>query len=91
MDLGVVAGAFAAARLTGRFGGHELPDLRQAVAAVLGGLLMGYGARLSGGCNVGAFFSGVASFSLHGWLWIFAALVGVRVGLFARSMFGFRK
>lgn len=90
MDFGIVAGAFAAARLTGRFGGHELPDLRQAVAAVLGGVLMGYGARLSGGCNVGAFFSGVASFSLHGWLWIFAALAGVRVGIRLRPIFGFR-
>jgi len=49
---------------------------------------MGYGARLSGGCNVGAFFSGVASFSLHGWLWIFAALAGVRIGLRLRPKFG---
>jgi len=26
------------------------------VAAVIGGLLMGYGARLGFGCNIGAFF-----------------------------------
>jgi uncharacterized membrane protein YedE/YeeE len=88
MDLGIVAGAFALARRTGTFGGYGRPDLRQAAAAVLGGLLMGYGARLSGGCNVGAFFSGVASFSLHGWLWIVAALAGVRVGLRLRPRFG---
>lgn len=90
MDVGIVAGAFLLARLTGQFGSFARPDLRQALAAAIGGLLMGYGARLSGGCNVGAFFSGVASFSLHGWLWIVAALAGVRVGISARSMFGFR-
>ena len=36
------------------------------VASVVGGLLLDYGARLSYGCNIGAFFSGIASGSLHG-------------------------
>jgi len=57
---------------------------------VIGGVLMGYGARLSGGYNVGAFFSGVASFSLHGWLWIVAALAGVRVGIWVRPILALR-
>mgnify|MGYP000591478547 CR=1 FL=1 len=43
----------------------------------LGGVLMGYGARIAFGCNVGAFFSGIASGSLHDWLWFLAALAGV--------------
>ena len=30
---------------------------------------MGYGARIAFGCNIGAYFGGIASFSLHGWLW----------------------
>jgi uncharacterized membrane protein YedE/YeeE len=90
MDVGIVAGAFLLARLTGQFGRFARPDIRQALAAVIGGVLMGYGARLSGGCNVGAFFSGVASFSLHGWLWIVAALAGVRVGIWARPIFALR-
>ncbi|MEG4105198.1 YeeE/YedE thiosulfate transporter family protein [Microcoleus sp. S13_C5] len=30
--------------------------------------VMGYGGLLAFGCNVGAFFSGIASISLHGWL-----------------------
>ena len=29
---------------------------------------MGYGTRLSFGCNVGAYFSAIPSFSLHGWI-----------------------
>jgi len=35
---------------------------------------------LSYGCNIGAFFSGIASGSLHGWVWIFAAVLGNWVG-----------
>ncbi len=49
---------------------------------------MGYGARLSYGCNIGAFFSGVASTSLHGWVWIIAALIGSWLGVRWRPVFG---
>ncbi|BBN60362.1 YeeE/YedE family protein [Hydrogenovibrio marinus] len=44
--------------------------------AILGGLLMGYGAVIAFGCNIGAFFSGIGSGSLHGWLWALSALMG---------------
>lgn len=44
--------------------------------AIVGGLLMGYGAVIAFGCNIGAFFSGIGSGSLHGWLWAISALVG---------------
>ncbi|MBI3706150.1 MAG: YeeE/YedE family protein, partial [Proteobacteria bacterium] len=57
------------------------------LAAALGGVAMGYGARIAFGCNVGAFFSGVASTSLHGWLWILCALPGNWVGLRLRPIF----
>lgn len=49
---------------------------------------MGYGARIAYGCNIGAFYSGVASTSLHGWLWIIAALPGCWVGIRLRPRFG---
>ena len=48
---------------------------------------VGYGARIAFGCNVGAFFSGVASTSLHGWLWIAAALPGNWIGIRFRPWF----
>ncbi len=57
-------------------------------AAVIGGLIMGYGARIAFGCNIGALFSGVASTSLHGWLWIAAALAGTWMGIRMRPWFG---
>jgi hypothetical protein len=51
-------------------------------------LLLGYGARLAYGCNIGAFFSGVASGSLHGWVWIACALAGSYAGPRLRPLFG---
>jgi uncharacterized membrane protein YedE/YeeE len=56
--------------------------------AVLGGLLLGYGARLAYGCNIGAYFSGIASSSLHGWLWLVAAFLGSILGTRLRPWFG---
>jgi len=44
--------------------------------------------RIAYGCNIGAFLSGVASGSLHGWLWIAAALPGSWVGIRLRRWFG---
>ena len=48
--------------------------------------MLGYGARLAYGCNIGAYFSGVASGSLHGWLWLVAAFAGSVVGTHLRPM-----
>ncbi|AEG31082.1 YeeE/YedE family protein [Thiomicrospira cyclica] len=56
---------------------NSLPAGQQPIGYyALGGFLMGLGAMLSYGCNIGALFSGIASGSLHGWLWLFAALLG---------------
>ncbi|HMA15914.1 MAG TPA: YeeE/YedE family protein [Kiloniellaceae bacterium] len=88
MNFGVLAGAFLAAGLAGRFNPAWRLPWRQVVAAALGGILMGYGARLAFGCNVGAFFSGIASGSLHGWLWFAAGLAGSWLGTRLRPAFG---
>ena len=48
---------------------------------------MGYGARLSFGCNVGALFSGIASGSLHGWVWFSFAFIGSMIGVRFRRVF----
>ncbi len=88
MNLGIIAGAFLAAGLAGRFGPVRNLSWRGALAAALGGLLMGYGARLAFGCNIGAYFSGIASGSLHGWLWLGAALLGTYAGFALRPAFG---
>ena len=88
MDCGIVLGALLAAGLAGRFAPQLRMPPKSLAAAVIGGLLMGYGARIAFGCNIGAFFSGVASTSLHGWLWIAAALCGTWLGVRMRPAFG---
>jgi hypothetical protein len=88
MDLAIMLGALCAASLAGRFAPKWDFPWRSLAAAVLGGLLLGYGARIAYGCNIGAFISGVASGSLHGWLWIAAALPGTWLGIHLRRRFG---
>ena len=88
MNFGIIVGAFLAAGLAGRFGPLRRLDWGSVTAAAAGGLLMGYGARLAFGCNIGAYFSGIASGSLHGWLWFAAALAGSYLGTALRPRFG---
>jgi hypothetical protein len=88
MDFGIIAGALLASGLAGKFSpGWRLP-FRSLIAAVIGGLLLGYGARLAYGCNIGAYFSGIASSSVHGWLWLAAAFAGSAFGTYMRPWFG---
>ena len=87
-DLGIMIGAAVAAALGGSWALHRNVPWRTAVAAVLGGVLMGVGARLAGGCNIGAYLAGIASGSLHGWVWGACALVGTWAGLRLRTVFG---
>ena len=90
MDLGIMLGALMAAGLAGRFAPTWRVPARSIAAAVIGGLLLGYGARIAYGCNIGAFFSGVASGSLHGWVWFAAAFMGNVAGTRMRPLFGLR-
>lgn len=88
MNLGLVLGAMLAAGLSGRFAFNWRLAPRQYLAAVVGGLLLGFGAIMATGCNISAFVSGVASGSLHGWIWLLAALPGNAIGMMLRPLFG---
>jgi hypothetical protein len=87
MDFGIILGALLAAILAGRFAPAWKVSGRSLAAAVIGGLLLGYGARIAYGCNIGAYFSGIASGSLHGWLWLVAAFIGNIAGTRLRPLF----
>ena len=88
MDIGIVLGAMLAAALAGRYSPVWKLPLRSFIAAVVGGLMLGYGARLAYGCNIGAYFSGIISGSLHGWLWLVCAFAGNVLGTRLRPLFG---
>lgn len=87
MNVGIMLGALAAASLAGRFAPNFRIPFKSLLAAVIGGIMLGYGARLAFGCNIGAYFSGIASGSLHGWLWMVAAFAGNMVGVKLRPFF----
>ena len=88
MDFGIILGAALAAGLAGKFAPRVAVPFLSLLAAAIGGVLMGYGARLSFGCNIGALFSGIASGSVHGWLWFAAAFAGSLLGIYLRPVFG---
>ncbi|XGA79605.1 YeeE/YedE family protein [Halomonas sp. CH40] len=87
MNVGIMLGALMAASLAGRFAPNFRIPLRSVAAAVIGGIMLGYGARLAFGCNIGAYFSGIASGSLHGWIWLIAAFAGNMAGVRLRPLF----
>lgn len=88
-NIGLIVGSFLAAFW--RKGLSQpiprLPMLGWASAAVAG-FLMGYAARLAFGCNVGAFFSGISTGSLHGWVWFAVAFMGSYLGIYLRPRLG---
>ncbi|WP_326944383.1 YeeE/YedE family protein [Amycolatopsis sp. NBC_01307] len=89
-DVGIMIGAAvaAAAAGAGAWKIHSSIPWRTAVAAILGGIMMGVGARMAGGCNIGAYLGGISTGSLHGWLWGVFALGGTWIGLKLRPLFG---
>lgn len=81
-----ILGAMLARSLNG--GGNFAPTrIGNCLASILGGLLMGLGAMYSA-CNLGGFFDGTASGSLHGWVWMLMALAGSLIGIRLRPLFG---
>jgi uncharacterized membrane protein YedE/YeeE len=88
MNIGIMLGALVAAMLAGRFAPGWRVSRPSLAAAVIGGVMLGYGARAAYGCNIGAYFSGIASGSLHGWLWLPAAFAGNMLGTALRPWFG---
>lgn len=79
-NVGIILGALLAVLLASQFRLKKIKSWKQAGFAALGGILMGYGARIAFGCNIGAFFSGTASMSLHGWIYVVFILVGAWIG-----------
>jgi uncharacterized membrane protein YedE/YeeE len=81
LNLGLLLGGLSAALLSREFGVRPAPA-SELVKGALGGLLMGWGAMLSFGCNIGGFFSALSALSLSG--------VGMMVGLFVGAFLSTR-
>lgn len=79
-NIGIIVGALFATLMASGFKIKKIKSWKQVVAAVAGGLFMGYGARIAFGCNIGALFSGIASLSLSGWVFFVFIFLGAIVG-----------
>lgn len=88
-NIGLIGGAFLVSIWRRGFA-QPIPALpaRAWVAVIAAGLLLGYASRLAFGCNVGAFFSGISTGSLHGWVWFVCAFAGSWVGIRLRPALG---
>lgn len=80
--LGVLAGAFLAARLAGEFHWEAPDDAREVKRHLLGAFLMGSGGVAALGCTIGQGITGVSTLSLGSILAAGSILVGARAGLY---------
>ena len=89
-NIGMLAGAFGVSVWRNRDLGQPAPSypLSTWFIVIVAGLALGYASRLAFGCNVGAFFSGISTGSLHGWVWFIAAFMGAFLGIRIRFALG---
>ena len=80
-NIGIIFGTIIASLLAGGLTITKDMNLRKIVAYILGGLFMGYGARLASGCNIGAFYSALSQMSLSGIVFGGFLILGGIVGL----------
>lgn len=88
-NIGLLYGALMASRWKeANFKLKSWPKIHLLIVSIFAGLLMGYSSRLAFGCNVGAYLGGVASASLHGWIWFVFAFIGSIFGIRLRQKVG---
>jgi uncharacterized protein len=80
LTLGLLWGALAAALLSKQVA-IRIPPTLELIKGGVGGVLLGIGATLAGGCNVGGFYSAVGALSLSGIAMLVGLLLGAYVGL----------
>mgnify|MGYP000138432502 FL=1 len=80
MSFALVGGAAAMALLNNEFK-VKVPSVEIAIWAIGGGVLMGIGARVGLGCNIGAFFATVTNGDPSGWLFGLGMTAGGFIGV----------
>ena len=80
LNFGIIAGALASALLAKQFKVRSAPT-RELSKAIIGGTLMGIGASLSFGCNIGGFFSAISALSMSGVAMMGGLMIGSLIGL----------
>lgn len=78
--IGLVGASFAAAIAGGRFKVSRL-TVKNSITALLGGILLGWGAMTSLGCTIGVLLSGTQAFALSGWIFFAFVFLGSYTGI----------
>ena len=90
--IGTFAGGLLSAWINGRlkveiFKGSRISNTQRLIFALLGGIIMGYGARFARGCTSGQALSGGAVLSLGSWAFMFSVFIGgYAVAYFVRRL-----
>ena len=80
IGFGLIGGAFISACLGGQFA-FRFPPVREYAKAAIAGILMGIGAAMAGGCNVGGMYNGIGNLSAHGFAMWLGLVPGALFGL----------
>ena len=80
LNFGIIGGALAAALLARQFKVRMAPPW-ELFKGLAGGCLMGVGASLAFGCNIGGFFSATAALSMAGLVMMVGLMAGAVLGL----------
>ena len=75
-NIGIVLGSLICFLLAGRFNFKFNFKFHDMCVYALGGLCMGLGSRIARGCNIGALYSSITNFSLHGYLFMLFLVLG---------------
>jgi len=85
--VGLVLGSLGVALPAGDFK-PRLPRLGESVRALLGGVLLGWGAMVALGCTVGTLLSGIMAAAVSGWVFALFLLIGTWAGWYLRKRMG---
>ncbi len=80
LSFGLIFGAFGSALLSRQFAIRSAPRI-EVVKGFSGGALMGVGASLASGCNVGGFYIATSALSFSGIAMMVGLIVGAYIGL----------
>lgn len=78
--VGIIAGSFLTSVFLREFKIYGLPPKKQAISAFLGGMLLAYGARIAGGCNLKFIVGALPLLSIQGIVFVLSMTIGAYSG-----------
>ncbi|MBA2849380.1 YeeE/YedE family protein [Thermosulfuriphilus ammonigenes] len=80
MNIGFIAGAFISALMSRNFA-FRIPPTLEIIKGFVAGILMGIGASLAMGCNIGGFYVAIQNLAANGLLMFIGLIFGTMLGL----------